>query len=130
MPISDRLRRPRRRLAAATAASAAIGVVALGAPTSASAYDQHFCQYVTLPSGSHCAAGTQHTLDQVQGWSIGSTERVCTASFTSQWGSLNSDWRCDYGTVTKYLGDRVGVGAIRNGDPQTFVGYAVQRFGL
>lgn len=129
MPESDRLRRPRRRLAALTAVSAMLGAAALGAPSSASAYQQHFCQYAYMPSGTNCYAQYRHTLQNVFGWTIASDDRVCAASFTSQWGSQNSDWRCEYTYVQKFLGGRVeGVGAIRNGDPQHFYGYGVQEF--
>ena len=129
MPASDPLRRPRRRIAVLTVASAVFGALALGAPSSASAYQQHFCQYVTLPSGNHCNAGARHTLQNVYGWTIGSNDRICAASFTSTWGIQNSDWRCEYSYVQKILGGRVeGVGSIRNGDPNWFVGYGVQEF--
>jgi hypothetical protein len=129
MPDSDRHRRPRRRLLALAATSAVLGAVALGAPTTASAYQQHFCQYQFMPSGTNCFAQSRHTLQNVFGYTIGSSDRICAASFTTAWGTQNSDWRCEYEYVHKILGGRVeGVGAIRNGDPQAFVGYAVQEF--
>lgn len=131
MPDSDTrpLRRPRRRLRALAGACALVGAFALGAPASAGAYEEHFCQYVTLTPGMNCYASNRHTLQTVKAWSVGSTDRVCAASFTAPWGSQNSDWRCDYGYVIKSLGGRVdGVGAIHNGDPQTFIGYGIQEF--
>jgi hypothetical protein len=128
MPVSEPTRRPRRRLAVVAAATALIGA-ALGAPSSASAYQEHFCQFATMPSGTNCYAPVRHTLQNVQGHTIGSTDRICAASFHVPFGAQNSDWRCDYGYVLKLLGGRVdGVGAIRNGDPQLFYGYGVQEF--
>jgi hypothetical protein len=108
--------------------TALLGVAALGAPSSASAYQEHFCQYATMPSGTNCYAPTRHSLDTVYGYTIGSTDRICAASFNVPFGSQNSDWRCDYGSVYKLLYGRDGVGAIRNGDPQLFFGYAIQEF--
>ena len=129
MPASERFPRPRRRLTGVAVATALLGVAALGAPSSASAYQEHFCQFTTMPSGTNCYAPVRHTLQNVQGWTIGSTDRICAASFNVPFGSQNSDWRCDYGSVLKLLGGRVdGVGAIRNGDPQAFVSYAIQEF--
>ncbi len=128
MPIPARFRR--RPIAAAIAASALLGAIALGAPSSASAYyQQYFCQNVWMPSGTNCKASNRHTLQTVNGWTINSVDRICAASFTSAWGYQNSDWRCDYEYVQKILGGRVqGVGAIHNGDPQGFHGYGMQEF--
>ena len=129
MPDSDRSRRPRRRVASLAGASALLAAVALGAPSSATAYEQHFCQYAAMPSGTNCYAQYRHTLQRVRGWTINSNDRICASSWTSPWGSQNSDWRCDYTFVEKWLGGKVdGVGAIRNGDPQAFIGYGIQDF--
>lgn len=120
-----RLLRRRVLLSALLAAAAC----ALAAPASSGAYTQHFCQYAGMPSGTNCYAGTRHTLQAVNGWSIDSYQRVCAASFDTAWGSQNSDWRCDYGWTQKLLGGRVdGVGAIRNGDPYWMTGYGTQDF--
>lgn len=129
MPYSDRFRRPRRLLAAVIAASAVLAGISLGAPSSASAYQQHFCQYAWMPSGTACTASARHNLQFVNGWTIGSVDRICAASYTSTWGYQNSEWRCEYEFVQKIFGGRVeGVGAIRNGDPQGFYGYGLQDF--
>ena len=130
MPVSDRFSRPRGRLAAATASGALLAVAALGVPSSATAYENHFCQYETMTSTEVCKAPYRHTLQNVQGWTIGSSDRICAASYTMPYGGIqNSDWRCEYSWVQKLLyGNVEGVGAIRNGDPQTFVGYGVQEF--
>ncbi len=129
MPVSDRFRRSRRRLATATVSGALLGAVALGAPSSASAYENHFCQLVTLAPTGVCMAGDRHTLQYVQAHSIGSSERICAASYSSYWGARNSDWYCAYGFAQKSLGgDIQGVGAVRNGDPQWAVLYGVQVF--
>jgi len=107
---------------------ATLGAVALGAPSSASAYQQQFCYGVFMPSGTNCFALYRHTLQNVYGWNY-SDDRVCASSWTTQFGFQNSDWRCEYGFVQKFLGGRVdGVGAIRNGDPQNVIGYGVQEF--
>ena len=129
MPVSEPFRRSRRRLTAAAAAAALLGVAALGAPSSASAYQEHFCQFTTLSPTEVCFAPTRHSLQIVNAWSIApSYERVCAASFNSPNGWQNSDWRCDYGLAQKFLGGQDGVGAIRNGDPTLFVGYGRQDF--
>ena len=129
MPIRNSRppRRSRRLLALLTTCSAlAIGAAA---PTPASAWDEHFCQYAQLAPGWECFAGSRHTLQQVNAWSLWSFQRVCAASFTSPWGTQNSDWRCDYGVTSKWLGGRVdGVGAIHNGDPYWMWTYGVQSF--
>lgn len=117
-----------RRLCALLAACAALTVGAL-TPSSASAYEEHFCQWAVMGPGWDCFAGDRHTLQQVNAWSLWSFQRVCAASFTSPWGSQNSDWRCDYGVTSKWLGGRVdGVGAIHNGDPGWMYTYGVQYF--
>jgi len=130
MPVSEPFRRSRRRLAAAVAATALLSVAALGAPSSASAYSDHFCQFVTLSPAEVCYAPHRHSLQAVYTWSISpSYERVCAATFAVPYGQQNSDWRCDYGVAQKVFSTRVdGVGAIRSGDPTTFVGYARQDF--
>ena len=128
MPDTNRRRR-RRRLLPATAAGAIVAGAALFAPASASAYQQHFCQYVVLPSGTNCHAVDRHSLFAVHGFSWGSYDRVCVTTHTSPLGSQNSTWLCDYGDVSKNFSSRVdGVGTIRNGDPQTFTSYAIQEF--
>lgn len=128
MPCSDQPRRMPRRLAALCAVIAVLSTAALSAPSSASAYQQQFCYGAWMLSGTNCFAQYRHTLQNVYGWNQ-SDDRICAASWTSQWGYQNSDWRCEYGFVQKSLGGRVdGVGAIRNGDPQHFVGYGVQEF--
>lgn len=121
--------RPRRRLAAVVGAFALTGALSLGAPSSASAYEQHFCQNVWLASTAVCTAADVHTLQTVTAWSLSGPYRVCAASYTWQWGTQNSDWRCDYTAAVKSLGGRVvGVGAIRNGATVGIVGYGVQEF--
>jgi hypothetical protein len=125
MPHTNRL----RRRFAALAAAGALGGAALAAPSPAAAGEDHFCQYVTMPSGSNCYATTARTLQYVRGWTINTYDRICAASFTAPFGTQSSDWRCDYGYVEKLLGGRVyGVGALHNGDPDAFVGYGVQGY--
>lgn len=121
-------RRPKRlRTLILTCTFAAACAAAV--PSSAAAYTEHFCQYASLWPGDNCYAGSQHTLQAVNAWSINNPQRVCAASFTAPWGTQTSDWRCDYGFVQKYLGGRVsGVGAIHNGDPYFMYGYATQDF--
>ena len=128
MPVPDRPRRGRRRFAGLSAACGLLGALTLGMPSSASAYEEHFCQYVVLPSGANCYAQNRRALLHVYGWSYGSNDRVCAASFTSPWGSQNSAWRCDYSYVDKFLGGLQGVGAIHNGDPQAFTAYGAQEY--
>lgn len=130
MPVSV-LRPPRRstRLRALLAAVIAAAACAAAVPSQAGAYEEHFCQFASMAPGSECYAGNRHTLQQVNGWSIGSIQRICAASFTAPWGIQNSDWRCDYQSVQKYLGGRVdGVGALHNGDPYWMTAYGVQYF--
>jgi hypothetical protein len=130
MPIRDLSpHRRTRRLCALLTTCLALGVGAAALPSSASAYQEHFCQYAALGPGADCWAPNRHTLQYVTAYSINSWSRVCAASFTSPWGSQNSDWRCDYGTAQKYLGGRVaGVGAIHNGDWYSIYGYGTQDF--
>jgi hypothetical protein len=129
MPIrSLLLHRRSRRLCALLTTCAALSASAL-APSPASAYEEHFCQWVALGSGWECFAGNRHTLQQVNAWSMNSFQRICASSFSTPWGSQNSDWRCDYGVTSKWLGGRVvGVGAIHNGDPYWLHTYGVQYF--
>jgi hypothetical protein len=122
------LRRP-KRLRALLVACIAAGVCAIGVPSSAGAYSEHFCQYSWMGSGWDCYAGSRHTLQAVSGWTINSSQRVCAASFVAPYGAQNSDWRCDYAYTQKSLGGRVdGVGGIHNGDPSPFYGYGIQDF--
>ena len=129
MPIRDlRPIRRRRRLCALVTTCAALAVGA-AAPSSAGAYEETFCQYVTLWPGGECASGSRHTLQQVTAVSGLSTQRICAASFAWPWGGQNSDWRCDYGLTVKLLGGRVdGVGAIHNGDPTILWTFGWQYF--
>jgi hypothetical protein len=125
------LRPPRRskRLRALLSACVVAGACAAAVPSSAGAYTEHFCQYAWMGSGADCYAGSRHTLQAVNGWSINTWQRVCAASFVAPWGSQNTDWRCDYGSVQKWIGGRVdGVGGIHNGDPSPFYGYGTQDF--
>jgi hypothetical protein len=130
MPIREnRPRKRSRRLCALLVICASLGVGGLSAPTSASAYDEAFCPFNTLWSGQECYAQNRHTLQLVRGWSVSSYQRVCAASFTSQYGLQNSDWRCDYGYTEKYIGGRIdGVGALHNGDPFPFIAAGIQSF--
>ena len=121
-------RRP-KRLRALILTCAVAAAWAAAAPSPASAYQEHFCQYAYMPSGSNCYAGNRHTLQAVTGYTINTWQRVCVASFVAPWGAQNSDWRCDYGFAQKLLGGRVdGVGGLHNGDPWAFYGYGVQDF--
>ena len=125
------LRPPRRpkRLRALVIACALAGACAAAVPSSAAAYQEHFCQYQPMNAGDNCFAGTRHTLQQVNGYTINDWQRVCAASFSAPWGSQNSDWRCDYGTTVKYLYGRVdGVGALHNGSGGFIWGYGTQDF--
>ena len=130
--MPTRRRRPlrrSRRLYALLTTCLALSAGALALPSSAGAYTDHFCQFQSLGPGWECFAPNRHTLQRVQAWSINSFQRVCAASFTTPWGSQNSDWRCDYGWTEKYLGGRVdGVGAIHNGDPGWITAYGTQDF--
>lgn len=130
--MPTRFLRPRlrlKRLRALVLTCALAGAFAAAVPSSASAWSEHFCQYAGMPSGSNCYAGSRHNLQAVKGYTINGYQRVCAASFVSPWGSQNSDWRCDYGYVEKWLGGSVaGVGGIRNGDPSWMTGYGVQDF--
>ena len=128
MPVPDRPRLGRRRLAGLFAAGGLLAALALGAPSSASATQEHFCQYVPLASGATCYAQNRRTLQRVLGWSSGSSDRVCAASFTAPWGSQNSTWRCDYTYAEKILGGLLGVGALHNGDPQAFTAFGTQEY--
>jgi hypothetical protein len=118
-----------KRLRALVSACILAAAFAAAIPSSAGAYTEHFCQYAWMGSGTNCYAGSRHTLQTVDGWTINSYQRVCAASFVAPWGTQNSDWRCDYGWTEKYLGGRVdGVGGIRNGDPSPITGYGTQDF--
>jgi len=130
MPIRHgQPRRRSKRFCALLTICLAFGVSALALPSPASAWTEHFCQYSSLGPGWECYAGNRHTLQVVRAWSIGNYQRVCAASYTSPWGSQNSDWRCDYGATEKWLGGRVdGVGAIHNGDPYWMTTYGTQDF--
>jgi hypothetical protein len=130
MPIRERRPRKRsRRLCALLITSLVLTVTAAALPSSASAYQDHFCQWVALGSGADCWAGNRHTLQAVTAYSIGTWSRVCAASWSTPWGGQNSDWRCDYQVAYKYLGGRVdGVGVIHNGDPLWIWSYGTQDF--
>jgi hypothetical protein len=128
MPDTDR-GRGRRRLAWLTTASAVLAAAALGAPSPAAAYQQHFCQNVFLLSGTNCHATDRHSLLNVYGFSMNTVDRVCVATHNWPFGTQNSDWRCDYKTAQKNFTSRVdGVGTVRNGDPQAFVAYGIQEY--
>jgi hypothetical protein len=118
MPIHDsRPLRRSKRLCALVTTCLALCAGSLAVPSSASAYEEPFCVFVWMAPGTECYALTHHTLDQVRAQSSGYL-RICAASFTHPWGYQNSQWRCDYGSVTKIIDGRVqGVGAIHNGDP-------------
>ena len=128
MPIFEGRRRGRRRRLMALVASV-FATCALMAPSSASAGEDWFCQGVWLNSGWECRTDQRHTL-----WSVGayvtsmSPYRICAASAVSYWGSQNSEWRCDYGSVSRQLNGSVyGVGVVRNGAPYGYsVGAAAQ----
>jgi hypothetical protein len=130
MPIRElRPRKRSRRLCALLTTCLALGVGATALPSPASAYTEHFCQYANMAPGADCWAGNRHTLQAVTAYSINSWSRVCAASWTTPWGSQNSDWRCDYQVAYKYIGGRVdGVGVIHNGDPFWIYGYGTQDF--
>jgi hypothetical protein len=130
MPIREnRPRKRSRRLCALLVACAALGVGALSAPTSASAYDESFCPFNTLYSGQECFAQNRHTLQLVRGWSVNAYQRVCAASFSTPYSMQNSDWRCDYGYTEKWLNGRIdGVGALHNGDQYPFIAAGFQSF--
>jgi hypothetical protein len=107
----------------------ALGVGALSAPTSASAYEESFCPFYTLYSGQECFAQTRHTFQLVKGWAVGSWYRVCAASFSTPYSMQNSDWRCDYGYTEKWINGRVdGVGALHNGDQYPIIAAGFQSF--
>ena len=130
MPIREhRPHRRSRRLCALLATCATLGVGALAAPTSASAYDEVICPFNTLYPGWECFGENRHTLQLVRGWSVNTYQRVCAASFSTPWSGQNSDWRCDYGYTEKWLGGRVdGVGALHNGDSYPFIAAGFQTF--
>ena len=131
MPIRDHgpLRRSRRLCALLATCAAAFGTVGLSAPSTAAAYDEPFCGFMTLYPGWECFASNRHTLQLVRGWTVNSWQRVCAASFSNPYNGQNSDWRCDYGLAEKWLYGRVdGVGAVHNGDPSPFVAVGVQYF--
>jgi hypothetical protein len=130
MPIREKRPRMRsRRLCALLLTCSALGVGALSAPTSASAYDEAFCPFYTLYPGQECFAENRHTLQVVKGWSVASWSRVCAASFSTPYSMQNSDWRCDYGYVEKWINGRVdGVGALHNGDNYPFIAAGFQSF--
>lgn len=124
-----RSRRRPKRLRALILACALAGACAAAVPAPAAAYTEHFCQYASLWPGNTCYAGDRHNLWAVNAWSIDSYSRVCAASFIAPYSSQNSDWRCDYGSVQKFLGYRVdGVGGIHNGDGWHLYGYGTQDF--
>jgi hypothetical protein len=90
---------------------------ALALPSSASAWEEPFCVFVWVAPGSECFAQNLHTLQAVRGVS-GGWDRMCVASYTHPWGTQNSNWRCGYNDVTKYIDGRVdGVGVVHNGEP-------------
>jgi hypothetical protein len=130
MPIREYGPRKRSwRLCALLVTCAALGVGALAAPTSASVWEEPFCPFVTLYSGQECFAQNRHTLQLVKGWSVGAYQRVCAASFSTPYSMQNSDWRCDYGYVEKWINGRVdGVGALHNGDQYPFIAAGFQSY--
>lgn len=112
---------PRRRSRLVVLAAGALAAAALALPGSASAASEGFCGGVWLPSGWDCRAWNQHWLNVVDGSVASGSYRVCAASATSNGGTMNSNWVCDYGYVAKLLNGRVyGVGALHNGDPSGF----------
>ena len=114
--------RPRRRRRVLALVATALASSALIAPSSASAGDDWFCGGVWLESTYQCRAVPQRTLWAVHGYvANGASYRICAASAVSYWGPQNSDFRCDYGSVAKYLYNNVyGVGIVRNGAPHGF----------
>jgi hypothetical protein len=129
MPIHDsRPLRRSKRFCALITTCLALSAGSLAVPSSASAYEEHFCQFALLAPGWECYAPNRHTLQAVRAVANG-YYRICAASFTSPWGTQNSDWRCDYGEAWKSLGGRVdGVGAIHNGYPAWYYVYGYQYF--
>jgi hypothetical protein len=127
MPI--RQNRPLRRsgrLCALIVSCAVLGALSL--PASAGAYEEHFCQYVGLASGTNCYASNRHSLDLVRGWVIsGPGNRICVASFAYPGTSQNSPWMCDYGSVSTPPGAD-GVGAVRNSSQSWMTVYGIQYF--
>jgi hypothetical protein len=129
MPIFER-RRPRRwrgRVAALVATALAGG--ALAAPSPASAAEEWFCGGYWLESTQQCRGYSPAWLWSVAGF-VGHNQyhRICAASASSTYGYVNSEWRCDYGTVGRVLAGSVyGVGAVRNGAPfGYYVGVGIQ----
>jgi len=117
MPIHDsRPLRRSKRLCALVTTCLALGATSLALPSPASAYEEPFCVFVYLPPGGECMAQNRHTLEAVKGVASGPL-RICAASFDTPWGTQNSNWRCDWGTVWKSIEGRVdGVGALHNGE--------------
>ena len=128
MPIFEGRRRGRRRRATALAATALVAG-ALVAPSSASAGEDWFCQGAWLESTWQCRSGTQRTLWSVSAVVAGNQyHRICAGSAYSYYGGNNSEWRCDYGSVSRiYNGSVYGVGAARNGATYPYqVAWAIQ----
>jgi hypothetical protein len=111
--------RARRRRAVAFVIGA-LTASALALPGAASAGSTTFCADQWLVSGQNCFASDTHTLQSVEGYTVGS-HRVCAASASGPSGSISSDWVCSYTSVIKNLNGRVfGVGVVHNGAPETW----------
>ena len=122
MPIFGGGRPGRRRRRVLPLAATAATASALIGPSSASAGDDWFCGGWWLASEQSCRAEPQRVLWSVGGWvANGSPYRICAASATSYWGPMNSDYRCDYGSTSRFLAGWVyGVGVVRNGAPHGY----------
>jgi hypothetical protein len=116
MSIIEGRRRGRRQRALALAATALVAG-ALVAPSSANAAEDWFCGGVWLGSTWQCRASTPRVLWRVSAVVAGNQwHRICAGSAYSYYGGNNSDWACDYGSVSRvYNGSVYGVGAARNG---------------
>jgi hypothetical protein len=123
MPVSTRRGSRRRTFLPIALAAGALAIAGLALPATASAGSEYFCGGVWLASGWDCRGVDRAYLTSVEGYvlSPGSNTRICAATAVSNWGSLSSDWRCDYVSVIKYLdGSMIAVGAVRNGSTFTW----------
>jgi hypothetical protein len=112
----------RRRRRTVGLLAALVATTALALPGSASAAEEGFCGYVTIPSGWQCRATNRHWLYSVEGYvNTAGSNRICAASATTNAGAQNSNWACGYQYTQTLLGGNVyGVGAIHNGAPWTW----------
>jgi hypothetical protein len=123
MPVSTRQRSGRRTSLPIALAAGALAIAALALPATASAGTEYFCGGAWLASGWECRGVDREYLASVEGYvlSPGSNTRICAATAVSNWGSVSSDWRCDYVSVIKYLdGSTIAVGDVRNGSTFTW----------